>query len=381
MNLSKRKEFAMKMKFNRRSFLKTSLLAASTPLIPAFPAPAFSRDRNPSEKLNIACVGVNGMGANNLNNVKGENIIALCDVNDNVIAARKGEFPDAKTFFDFREMFDAVKDIDAAVISTPDHNHAVITLEAMKHGIHCYTEKPLAHDVAEIRAVQKMAREKNLFTQMGTIIHAGDNYRRVVEIVKSGMLGVIRDVHVWCNKGWGGYTRPTVSAPCPPELHWDLWIGPAPMIDYSPDYQPARWRGYWPFGTGTFGDMACHLMDLPFWALDLGYPLSVESTCPAEIDPFCCPLDVTAHYEFPHPDGGILNLTWYDGKAVPSIMEEKGLEKLGMGIIFVGDEGILEADYGTLRLYPADKFADGVRPEPTIPSSIGHHQEWFRAIR
>ncbi|MDO5577023.1 MAG: hypothetical protein Q4F84_08080 [Fibrobacter sp.] len=178
---------------------------------------------------------------------------------------------------------------------------------------------------------------------------------------------------------------PTQKVPCPPHLNWDLWLGPAEWLDYDPCYQPARWRGYWPFGTGTFGDMACHLMDLPFWALNLGYPLSVKSSCEAETDPMLCPLNVKAEYEFERTgkDGKkrIMPLVWYDGSQRPPVIAEKKLQNLSMGIIFVGTEGILEADYGSIRLYPEDKYAQFKRPEPFIPSSPGHHREWIDSIK
>ncbi len=377
----------MTSKLNRRHFLKgTSLTALSlgTMHLAGFPAPGLSKEKSPSSKLNIVSIGITGMGGGNLNQVKGENIIALCDVNDNNLELKGKEFPNAKRYFDFRDLFDEVKDIDAAVISTPDHTHAAATVMALKRGIHCYTEKPLAHEIGEIRIMQELARTKKLYTQMGTVIHATENYRRVVELIRAKAIGEVTEVHVWCGKGWGGYPTPSGKYECPKNLHWDQWIGPAEMIEYNACYQPARWRGYWPFGTGTFGDMACHLMDLPFWALNLGYPISVEATCPSEINQLCCPLDVTAKYEFELKENGskrILPFTWYDGQARPEVIKEKGLANLGMGIIFVGSDGILEADYGSIRLYPENKFAEYKRPDPSIPSSPGHHVEWLNAIK
>ncbi|MDO5554523.1 MAG: Gfo/Idh/MocA family oxidoreductase [Planctomycetia bacterium] len=376
----------MKQKMSRRYFLgRVSAATLLSSQLAAFPAPGLAQDRSPSSRLNIVNIGINGMGGGNLNSVKGENIIALCDINEENLEIKGKEFPDAKRYFDFRTLFDEVKDIDACVVSTPDHTHAVATIAALKRGIHCYTEKPLAHEINEIRAMQKLAAEKKLHTQMGTVIHATDNYRRVVELIQAKAIGEVTEVHVWCQKGWGGFAMPTTTVPCPDTIHWDQWIGPAPMIPYDPCYQPARWRGYWPFGTGTFGDMACHLMDLPFWALNLGYPKSVEATCPTDMDPMLCPLDVTARYEFEltDPDGKTrtLPLTWYDGVCRPEVIAEKGLENLGMGIIFVGTDGLLEADYGTIRLYPEAKFADYKRPEPSIAPSLGHHAEWLESIR
>ncbi|MGL6194071.1 MAG: Gfo/Idh/MocA family protein [Thermoguttaceae bacterium] len=330
-------------------------------------------------------MGINGMGAGNLSHMRDENIIAICDIDDNNLERTGAELPNAKRFFDFRTLFDEVKDIDAAVITTPDHTHAVATIAAMKRGIHCYTEKPLAHDVAEIRAMQKLAKEKKLLTQMGIVIHSSDNYRRVVELIQADAIGEVQEVHVWCNKGWGNFPHPKNTEQCPPHIHWDQWIGPCEMIPYDPCYLPASWRSYWEFGTGTFGDMACHLMDLPFWALDLQYPISIEATCPNDVDPIVAPLDVVCKYVFEQKrkDGTTYKLpfTWYDGEQYPEIIKEKQLPQLGMGIIFVGKNGILQADYGQIQLFPEKQYKDYVHPKATIPSSPGQHSEWLNAIK
>jgi len=215
---------------------------------------------------------------------------------------------------------------------------------------------------------------------MGTVIHATENYRRVVELIQAGAVGEVNEVHVWCAKGWGGYPEPSKEKfDVPKHLHWDEWLGPAQWLDYNPCYLPGRWRGYWPFGTGTFGDMACHLMDLPFWALDLQYPKTISATCDAEISKMCCPLDVECKYEF-EVNGKTLPLTWYDGVRRPAVIKDKNLADLFMGVIFVGDEGILEADYGTIRLYPEERFTNYKRPEKSIPPSAGHHREWINSI-
>lgn len=372
------------MSMNRREFLKTSALSAAALGVSQFPAPSIAQAQNANSKLRIGVVGVSGRGAGNISellNGSGDvvEIAALCDVDDNNLESQGKNHPNAKRFFDYRTMLDETE-LDAILISTPDHTHAVAAMAAMKKGLPCFCEKPLAHDVAEIRAMQKIAKEKNLATQMGTVIHATENYRRVVELIQAGAVGEVNEVHVWCAKGWGGYPEPSKEKfDVPKHLHWDEWLGPAQWLDYNPCYLPGRWRGYWPFGTGTFGDMACHLMDLPFWALDLQYPKTISATCDAEISKMCCPLDVECKYEF-EVNGKTLLLTWYDGVRRPAVIKDKNLADLFMGVIFVGDEGILEADYGTIRLYPEEKFTNYKRPEKSIPPSAGHHREWINSI-
>ena len=370
---------------NRRQFLKTSALASTAFGLAKFPAPSLGAIQKPNSKLRVGVVGIAGRGAGNISEMMGSckdvvELAALCDVDDNNLEARGKTYPNAKKFFDFRTMLDEANDLDAVLVSTPDHTHAVASMLAMKKGLPCFCEKPLAHDVAEIRDMQKIAKEKKLATQMGTVIHATENYRRVVELIQAGAIGEVTECHVWCAKGWGGYPEPSKEKfEIPKNLHWDEWLGPAQWLEYNPSYLPARWRGYWPFGTGTFGDMACHLMDLPFWALDLQYPKTIHATCDTPISEMCCPLDVECKYEF-ELNGKTLPLTWYDGKKRPAIISEKKLENLSMGVIFVGAEGILEADYGTIRLYPQDKYESYKRPEKSIPSSAGHHREWINSI-
>ncbi len=373
------------MSLNRRQFLKTTALSAAALGLSQFPAPSIALAADANSKLRVGVVGISGRGAGNISELLGGSekiaeLAAICDVDDNNLEAQGKKYPNAKRFFDFRTMLDEMDDLDAVLVSTPDHTHAVAAMAAMKKGLPCFCEKPLAHDVAEIRAMQKIAKEKKLATQMGTVIHATENYRRVVELIQAGAIGEVTECHVWCFKGWGGYPEPsTEKFDVPKNIHWDEWLGPAQWVDYNPCYLPARWRGYWPFGTGTFGDMACHLMDLPFWALDLKYPKTIHATCDSEISKMCCPLDVECKYEF-ELNGKTFPLTWYDGKKRPAVIDEKKLEPLSMGVIFVGKDGILEADYGTIRLYPEEKFAKYERPAKSIPKSAGHHREWLNSI-
>ncbi|MDR0327162.1 MAG: Gfo/Idh/MocA family oxidoreductase, partial [Planctomycetaceae bacterium] len=265
----------MTFKVNRRDFLK---FAGASGFVAAFPAPALLRAQNVNSKLNVACIGIGGRGADNVNGVSGENIVALCDIDENVLNTNKERFPHAKPFRDFRKMYDeAAKDFDAVVVSTPDHTHAAAALMGMKLGKHYYCEKPLAHNVKEIRDMMAIAQEKKLATQMGTQIHAEDNYRRVVELVRAGAVGAIKEVHVWCGTRWGGRPFETETPDVPANIDWDTWLGPAPERPYHPQYFGGSWRCFWAFGNGTLGDMACHHMDLSFWALFLDVPKTVEA--------------------------------------------------------------------------------------------------------
>jgi predicted dehydrogenase len=364
----------------RRDFLRTSAaIGAAT-----FATPAFVHAKSPNEKLDVAVIGVSGQGGAQLHAAgEMENVVALCDVDEKHLAAAAQRYPKAKTYFDFRKMFDDMGgSIDAAMVSTPDHNHAPASGTAMRLGKHCYCEKPLTHSVYETRVLAEIAKQKKVVTQMGTQIHAGSNYRRVVELVQAGAIGPVTEVLVWCGKDWGGGTRPKAKPPVPKNLHWDQWIGPAPFRPYHPCYLPVEWRRWWDFGNGTLGDMACHIVDLVFWALKLRHPTSIEAVGPA-VDPEGCPNKLTVHYEFP-ARGEMLpvKLTWCDGENRPALPENGRNIPLGfMGALFIGKEGMLLADYDSRKLYPEEKFRDFKEPAPTIPESLGHHKEFFQACK
>jgi predicted dehydrogenase len=336
---------------------------------------------SPNEKLNIGIIGTSGRALGNIEGVEGENIIAVCDIDERLLDSAKARFPRAKGFADFRKLIEW-KWLDAVVISTADHTHAPASAMALRLGKHVYCEKPLTHSVYEARVVAKLAKESKLATQMGTQIHAEDNYRRVVELVQSGAIGPVREVHVWCNgKPWSHGKRPTETPPVPSYLNWDLWLGPAPDRPYHPSYQPANWRKHWDFGNGTLGDMACHVVDLPFWALDLRYPTTIEARGPP-VDPEGAPDGVKVKYEFPaSANRPAVNLTWYDGDRKPEILAKNKLPNWGMGVLFVGDKGMLQADYSRRRLFPEADFKDFQPPKPTIAASIGHHAEWIAACK
>ena len=334
----------------------------------------------PNEKLNVGIIGTSGRALGNIEGVEGENVVAVCDIDDRLLESAKQRFPKAETFEDFRKLIE-MKGIDAVVISTTDHTHAPAAAMALRMGKHVYCEKPLTHTVYEARTIAKLAKEAKVATQMGTQIHAENNYRRVVELVKSGAIGPIKAVHVWCGKSWSGGERPKDNPPVPSYLNWDLWLGPAPERPYNSTYQPANWRRWWDFGNGTLGDMACHVMDLPFWALDLRHPTTVEAQGPP-VHPETTPNWMAVKYEFPAiGDRPALTLNWYDGDKKPEILAEHKLPGWGMGVLFVGEKGMLMADYSRRLLFPEADFKDFKAPEPTIPKSIGHHAEWISACK
>ena len=353
-------------------------LLRSFALTPLLSAPGVLR-RPRGAKLRVGVVGVWNRGRANLEGVMGEHVVALCDVDSNFLAngvklvkERTGEAP--RAYRDYRELLAQEEDLDAIVVSTADHTHACIAAAGMRRGLHAYVEKPLAHSVDEVRALQRLARARGLKTQLGTQIHAGANYRRVVERIRAGAIGEVQEVHVWVGKAWAD-GRLGSPEPVPPHLDWELWQGPAPERPYQRGVHPANWRRFWDYGTGTLGDMACHYVDLVHWALDLGQPTRVEASGPP-VHPVGTPNKM--HVVWDHPakgDRGPVSVHWYDGGLRP-----EGVS-WGSGQLFVGSEGRLLSDYGRHELHPADRFADAPPPDRSIPDSIGHHAEWIEAIK
>ena len=363
----------------RRDFLKRSALAGST-LVGCgfFSSRTAMASKSPNEKLNIGVIGTANQARFTIGNLGGENIVALCDIDENYLGQAAADFPKATKYADFRKLLEQ-KDIDAVTVCTPDHIHAPATIMALRLGKHVYCEKPLTHSVYEARLVAQAAASAKTATQMGTQIHAGDNYRRVVEVIQSGAIGPVREVHTWAGRAWGGGDRPKEMPPVPPTLHWDLWLGPAPERPYHPTYLPANWRKWWDFGGGNIADMACHHMDLPFWALQLRGPTVIETKGPP-VHPETCPLGLVVTYEFPsRGDLPPVKLTWYDGDRIPAAIH--GLPTGGGGNLFVGERGKLWADYGGFKLYPESDFVGYQPPKPTIANSIGHHAEWLLAAK
>ena len=348
------------------------------------------RGTQANNKLNVAGIGVGGRGAADINGVASENIVALCDIDEKHAAQTFERHPDAKRYKDFRKMLDEMHNkIDAVVIGTPDHTHAPAGMMAMKLGKHCYCEKPLTHSVYEARMMAEIAREKKLVTQMGTQIHAGPNYRRVVELVQTGAIGTVSKVHVWLGANFTGPPRPTnMSQPeapsdrpaVPETLNWDLWLGPASYRPYHPTYAPFGWRYWWNFANGQLGDFFCHYCDLAFWALKLRHPVSAEAAGP--VHPESAARWTIARQEYPaRGDLPPVTLTWYNGGGYPALLKEGKVPQWGNAVLFIGSKGMLIADYGRHQLLPEEKFADFKRPDPFIPDSIGHHREWIEACK
>jgi predicted dehydrogenase len=365
---------------SRREFLHASALAAAGVALVGSPALAARKRRSPNEKLNIACIGVGNQGHFSVENVKDENIVAICDVDDDILAGVAKEFPKAATYSDFRKMLER-KDIDAVTIGTPDHTHAIATMWALKSGRHVYCEKPLTHTLAECRLVRETAKRHKRVTQMGTQIHAGTNYRRVVEILQSGAIGPVHEVHVWVGTNWSGGPMPTEFPPVPSNLHWDLWLGPAAERPYHPVWGPVVWRGWWAFGGGALADMACHHIDLSHWALGLSVPLSVEAKGAERSDQTCPPwIDATFEYAA-RGDKPPVTIHWFNGEKRPRFFTDSGSPADWGNSLFVGEKGMLLANYDQWKLLPEKDFEGFEPPKPTIPDSIGHHKEWIEACK
>jgi predicted dehydrogenase len=353
----------------------------------------------PSDKLNIAGIGIGGKGAVNLKNMVGQNIVALCDVDWDYAAPVFETYPKAKKWKDYRKMLDKQKNIDACLIATPDHTHALPAMLAMQAGKHVYVQKPLTHSVWEARQLTLAARKYKVATQMGIEGHSNDEVRKVAEYIWSGAIGEIRECHTWTNRPiWPqGLERPTETVEVPETLDWDLFIGPAPWRPYNPAYTPWDWRGWWDFGTGALGDMGCHVMDLPFYALKLGYPASVEASS-TPVNRESPPIASQIEYTFPArknlPDLAMpeVKLTWSDGGLRP--VRPEGLpdgEVMGDwsgGNLFIGTRGtIVTSLYGSnYKLLPLDK--DFPEPEETLerikddPLGGGRHEmDWVRACK
>jgi predicted dehydrogenase len=373
----------------RRAFLKnTAAVGAGLTILKSG---ILKAGQSPNEKLNIAAIGVRGRGAADLNGVKSENIVALCDVNAKNLAEAAKEFPRAKTYEDWRKCLEQ-KDIDAVVCATTDHTHAFVNVWAMNRGKHVYCEKPLANSVEEAHMVrQTYIKNKNkIATQMGTQIHASDNYRRMVELIRNGAIGTPSEARVWCSRmPKGGSYLPEVK-PVPDYINWDLWIGPSHYHPFNPGYIQGgclSWNRFWDFGSGQIGDMGSHMIDMAYWGLDLKLP----TTCSAEgteISTDTCPQWLTAEWDHPANDWRpAIKLYWYDGGKKPG-MPAKAFDRdeLFKGVIFKGDKGWLLADYSLRILMPRQNANDmtqykSPKPEDLIPPSLGHHKEWIVACK
>lgn len=395
------------MNLDRRHFIKA---ASAIGLFHIVPRHVLGQGQTPpSEKLNIAGIGVGGQGRSDLSQMESQNIVALADVDFGVAAHTFKKYPSARTFKDYRKMLDEVKEIDAVVIATPDHMHAFASMEAIRRGKHVYCEKPLTHSVWEARQIAQAAREKKVVTQMGNQGQASTDTRLLEEYVWAGVIGPVREAHIWTDRSsrglfaeyWPqGVERPADKPAVPATMDWDLWIGPAPMRPYHPAYHPFKWRGWWDFGTGALGDIGCHAMDPVFRALKLGHPAWVQAAS-TRVNAETYPLGSMITYYFPARDatvqannvhhrgldakdaGGIamppLKLTWYDGGLRPPRPEGLPEKELmgDNGRLLIGDKGFI---LGT-TIFP-ESLRAGVSPKPQkIAPSTGHYKEWIEACK
>jgi predicted dehydrogenase len=372
----------------RRKLLSAAGAAAAFTIVPRHVLGG-PQHTPPSEKLNIAAIAAGGQGIRDVGNLSKENIVALCDVDLKAAAKTLQEYPKAKKYADFRKMLEKQKDIEAVTIATPDHTHAIPAMMALKMGKHVYLQKPLTHSIHEARELTKAARKAKVATQMGIQHHAGIGMRRAVDFIKAGVIGQLRQVHIWTVRPavlWAqGVKRPKGTPPIPATLDWDLWVGPAPYRPYHPAYVPFKWRGYWDFGTGAFGNMGCHIMDLAFWALDLGRrQVSVEART-TRFNDETFPAASIIRYDFAALAGSSpVTVTWYDGGLLPwrppELEQERRLP--GHGGIYVGDKGTIMVPLGDgPRLIPESRMKGFTPPPPKIPNSPGIYQEWVDACK
>ncbi len=406
-------------KVSRRDFLsRTAAATAAFTIVPRYVLGARGYTA-PSDKLNVAVIGAGGQGRHNTNALLQHadvQVTAICDVTEQADYSRfyyrgvAGRGPVKKliddrykskpatakykpcvVYIDFRKMLEKEKSIDAVLIATPDHTHATAAMAAINRGKHVYCEKPLAHSIYETRKITEAARKAGVATQMGNHGHSSETIRLTCEWIWDGAIGDVREVHAWSHTGldWAGFRmkRPDETQPVPAGMDWDLWLGPAKKRPYHIAYAPYNWRGWWDFGTGAIGDMACHNMDPAFWALKLGQPYSVEASA-TNINSETTPFGSIVHYQF-HARGDMppVKLTWYGGGLMPPRPEElepgRQLAGGGNGILFVGDKGKLMADGwgGSPRIIPENKMKQYKRPAKTLSRSKGHHRDWIDACK
>ncbi len=395
--------------FTRRQFLRGATFSAGAFLLAPAAVLGLRGAASPNQKLNLAGIGIGSQGAHDLSQMESENIVALCDVDKSHAARVFKKYPQAQQFTDYRQMLDQVKEIDGVVIATPDHHHAFAAMEALKRGKHVFCEKPLTHSVWEARRLAGAAREAKVATQMGNQGQASEATRRLSEYVWSGIIGKVREVHIWTDRPsrglFGEYwpqggTRPSDTPPVPATLNWDLWLGPAPQRPYHPAYLPFKWRGWWDFGTGALGDIGCHAMDPVFRALKLGAPLSVEAAS-TRVNEETYPLGSIVTYHFParpaasqahnrHIAGlsgraaGAVSmppckLVWYDGGLRPPRPAALPAGKLmgDNGRLLVGEKGFILGE----EVFPEALNKAAHELAKTIPRCDDHYQEWIRACK
>jgi predicted dehydrogenase len=381
-------------RLDRRQFLTGAATAAAATAFTIVPSHVLGGParKAPSDKLNIAGVGLNGMGAGDVANCKSENIVALCDVDGHVLGREARKYPGAKLHTDFRKMLETQKDIDAVICATPDHNHAVVSIMAMKLGKHVHCQKPLTHSVWEARQMAKVAKEAGVVTQMGNQGQASEGARVICEYIQSGAIGTVREVHGWSNRNPmispRGIARPRDTQPVPKHINWDLWVGPAPMRPYHPCYHPFAWRGWWDFGTGCLGDIGCHQFSAVFKALKLHgvHPTVIEASSSnhqmsKEVRRETAPVASITRWYFPAKgDRAAFKLVWWDGGLTPPRPEELEPNRSfghNDGLYVIGDKAKILGH----RPIPETKAKEIGRPPRTLGRSPGHYQEWIQACK
>ena len=389
------KRKSQKKKITRRQFVAASALATmGFQVVP-------SRVFGANSRLAVAGIGVGGKGRADIAGVDkaGADVVALCDVDEDRGANMFKAYPKAARFKDYRVMFEKIgKSIDACTVSTPDHTHAIATSLAMRMGKHCYTQKPLTHNVYEARYLTKLARETGVVTQMGNQAHAGEPIRRAVELVRAGIIGNVTEAHIWTNRPiWPqGMKKRSAKANIPKSLDWDSWLGPAPFREYGKGYVPFAWRGWWDFGTGALGDMACHIMDMAWWSLNLGSPTSIKAMqggATSESPPEWAVIDYEFGYRGSKPP---VKLVWYDGKKngiqnAPSLETTGGVDMIkktrGKGVygtLLIGDKGRMFFNRRSTEWVITGRDDDEVKQieaktEKTIPRTKDNYVEWVEA--
>jgi predicted dehydrogenase len=380
-------------RLNRREFLHKA--AGSVAAFTIVPRHVLGAGKTaPSDKLNIACIGVGGRGGASVGACSGENIVALCDVDMRRASGQFKKFPRAKNYHDFRKMLDEMDNqIDAVTVATPDHTHAVACMDAIRRRKHVYCEKPLAHSIYEIRELMKAARKHKVVTQLGNQGHSFDHIRLFCEWIWDGAIGDVYEVHAGCTADHckiDQLSKRSEKHDIPPELDWDLWLGPAKYRTYNPMYLPGSWRGWMPFGSGTIGDWVCHVVDPVFWALDLGAPKTIQAQAEGydpKVHADTFPHGSVITFEFPAKGKrGPVKLLWHSGrKVIPRPVElEEGRKLSKTGAIVIGDKGkIMYGSHGAggVRIIPESKMKAYKQPPQTLPRVRGHHNDWLQAIK
>jgi len=391
----------MKSTFTRRDFLKSTAVAASVAGIGAMAAPAILAEKSPNAKLQIGCVGIGGRGGGNIAELVGETqnsekLYAFCDVNSNTLKAQSDKYQVEHRYADFREMLAKHgSELDAVFVGTLDHTHGIIACSAMELGLHCYCEKPLANSVWETRQMANFAAKKKLCTQTGTQVRSWGNgesahYYRGIELVRSGAVGKIKEVHIWCQGTYVPAKEPVGESPVPDWLNYDLWLGPIPFRPYNEQWLSFSKYGFWHSGHGWIGGMGPHTIDLAWTALELGTPSVIENDGPEPPSPLYNRDEQHVTFmvssENPIAASREIPVHWYDGKRKPKVGDGGISPDLidiqpQAGVLFLGENGSVQVHYGYHKLFPSEKFKDFQPPQPTIPQSVGHHKQWLDAIK